>query len=525
MTTLARAEVVMLLATLFNGQQANAQQMPVPKSINDLVTWVRSHNKAPFDRDSAQMPTRTLASLKAIPLAASAAAKFKNVKVNQDRNPWPKAEVGSAVDPITGKNYVVMTNDFRENWDHEFYHVSTNGGKAWTDDSMVGGFDPYTGGAPLTFQSDPGVALDSVGHSVLSAITGNNIFDFTNVYENLDSEIEVAVGYGNGIYTSLLPTVVDFQPCNFSVLASTCAIQLDKPLVTIDNVPGSPNNGTVYVYYTAFCVQFTPCFDGNATIPPFSSAILESHAAGAGLPFGPPNLVSGQFTQEQFSDIVVDSHGVAHAFFDDFSTGVNISMYMSTFNGSSWVANLTPIATFVPIGVASPNWVFRISGTIAPGCGIHGDTAYCAFSSNQVGNGPTESGMSVYLATVNTGTGASTIARVNNDPFNDGKDHIFPWATAIDDHTVYVGWYDDRNDPFNTLAQYFVGKSTDGGKTFPKQLAVNDVPFNPCVGFPGCGFFGDYTQLVSGPDELVHAAWSDTRDGASMQVWSQTISW
>jgi len=320
MTTLARAEVVMLLATLFNGQQANAQQMPVPKSINDLVTWVRSHNKAPFDRDSAQMPTRTLASLKAIPLAASAAAKFKNVKVNQDRNPWPKAEVGSAVDPITGKNYVVMTNDFRENWDHEFYHVSTNGGKAWTDDSMVGGFDPYTGGAPLTFQSDPGVALDSVGHSVLSAITGNNIFDFTNVYENLDSEIEVAVGYGNGIYTSLLPTVVDFQPCNFSVLASTCAIQLDKPLVTIDNVPGSPNNGTVYVYYTAFCVQFTPCFDGNATIPPFSSAILESHAAGAGLPFGPPNLVSGQFTQEQFSDIVVDSHGVAHAFFDDFST-------------------------------------------------------------------------------------------------------------------------------------------------------------------------------------------------------------
>jgi len=175
--------------------------------------------------------------------------------------------------------------------------------------------------------------------------------------------------------------------------------------------------------------------------------------------------------------------------------------------------------------VASPNWVFRISGTIAPGCGIHGDTAYCAFSSNQVGNGPTESGMSVYLATVNTGTGASTIARVNNDPFNDGKDHIFPWATAIDDHTVYVGWYDDRNDPFNTLAQYFVGKSTDGGKTFPKQLAVNDVPFNPCVGFPGCGFFGDYTQLVSGPDELVHAAWSDTRDGASMQVWSQTISW
>ena len=55
--------------------------------------------------------------------------------------------------------------------------------------------------------------------------------------------------------------------------------------------------------------------------------------------------MSGQFTQEQFSDIVIDSHGVAHAFFDDFSTGVNISMYMSTFNGSSWAVNPTPSLT------------------------------------------------------------------------------------------------------------------------------------------------------------------------------------
>ena len=40
-----------------------------------------------------------------------------NIKVNQDRNPWPKAEVGAAVDPTDGGNYVVMTNDFRENFD------------------------------------------------------------------------------------------------------------------------------------------------------------------------------------------------------------------------------------------------------------------------------------------------------------------------------------------------------------------------------------------------------------------------
>jgi len=73
-----------------------------------------------------------------------------------------------------------MENDFRENIDHMFWHVSTNGGKNWTDDSMAAGLDPFTGFAPFNFQSDPGLAFDDKGHSVLSTITGNFIFDFVN---------------------------------------------------------------------------------------------------------------------------------------------------------------------------------------------------------------------------------------------------------------------------------------------------------------------------------------------------------
>jgi hypothetical protein len=179
----------------------------------------------------------------------------------------------------------------------------------------------------------------------------------------------------------------------------------------------------------------------------------------------------------------------------------------------------------LPVGTATVNWGFRITGTIAPGCGISADTAYCAFSSNQVGTGKIESGMSVYLAAVNTQTGSSKISRVNNDIFNNGKDHIFPWATAKADGSVYVGFYDDRDDPFLTKVKYRVAKSTDGGTTFPVQMAVSDTSFNPCVGFPGCSFFGDYTQIAAGPDGVVHAAWSDTRDGVSMQIFGQAITW
>jgi hypothetical protein len=500
--------------------------VPVFKSIDQLVKYVNTHHRAPFDRDAAHLPNGAAAAiLRNAPKATLAtSALHTNVKVNRDRDPWPKAEIGSAVDPVNGSRYIVMTNDFRENWNHMFYHVSTTGGTTFTDDSMVGGFDPVTGGVPLTFQSDPGVALDSVGNNVVSTITGNVIFDFSNGYINLDTEIEVAVG--SSTWTSLLPIVVDYQPCNGSFTTFNCPIQLDKPLITIDNVPGSPNNGTVYLYYTVFCVQPNPCTDGNATIPGFSSAIVESHAPGAGLAFSPPNLVSGIFTQEQFSDLVVDSHGVPHVFFDDFSGNFpTVNMYESTLTGGTWAVNPMPVASFNFLHFATINWGFRSFGTVAPGCGIHRDTAYCAFSANGLVGGPTEAGVSVYVAAVDAVSGSSSVHRVNNDPFNDNKDHFFPWATAKADGSVYVGWYDDRNDHFNTKVQYFVGKSTDGGNTFPTQKAVSDVAFNPCVGFPGCGFFGDYTQLVSGPDGVVHAAWSDTRDGASMQVFSQSITW
>jgi hypothetical protein len=73
----------------------------------------------------------------------------------------------------------------------------------------------------------------------------------------------------------------------------------------------------------------------------------------------------------------------------------------------------------------------------------------------------------------------------------DSKHHFFAWATTTPNGSVYVGWYDDRNDPVSTKVQYFVGKSTDGGKHFPIQKPVSDTAFNPCTGFPGCGFFGD----------------------------------
>ncbi len=532
MSSSLRATIVLALAAVIFSPSANAEKNRAPgkapfKDVPSFVKYVNSHFKAPFDRDSARLPQNAGSFFMKSAAQAISPSAIHNVKINQDRDPWPKAEIAVGVDPMKNTNLVVMSNDFRVNWDQQFYHVSTNGGTKWSDDLMVGGSDPFTGGVPFNFQSDPGVAFDSRGHSVLSAITGNEIFDFNNLYENLDTQIEVTIGQNDGTYTSLLPTIVDTLQCDGNFDADgvfVCPGTLDKPLVSVDNVVGSPNNGTIYVYYTYFCFNSTGCTDGSATIPPFSSVILVAQAPGAGLPFSAPALASGAFTQEQFSDLVVDSHGVPHIFFDDFS-GTSIVMYESTLTGGNWVVNPTPVVTFNTFQTGSQNWFFRLAGTEAPGCGIYVDTAYCAFSANQMNGGAVEGSLSAYVAAVNTQSGSATVARVNNDPFGDSKDHFFPWATTKSDGSVYVGFYDDRQDPNNTLVRYWVAKSTDGGNTFPTQAPVSDFQFNPCVGFPGCGFFGDYTQIATGPDDVVHAAWSDTRDHASMQIWGQAITW
>lgn len=519
-----------LFTLLVLSSEAAHGQPPPFHDLQSYVKWVQKNHKAPFDRDGAALPPGGVQQLaraqaaSARPMMPSAsAAAHRNVKVNQDRNPWPKAEIAAAIDPVSGA-WVVMSNDFRRNFDQMFFHVSTDGGAQWTDETLVGGSDPFTGLVPPTFQSDPGVSFDSSGNSYLSSITGNLIFDGTNGYLNTDTEIDVVQGFADGTYASLLPTPIDVQPCNGTFTGTfTCDMTLDKPFVATDANLNSPKYGTTYLYYTVFCNQPIACKDGHASIPPFSSAIVEAHSSGPNEPFTAPALVSGRLHQTQFSSMVIDAAGTPHVFFDDFSDPAAIHMWQATLHGSTWVVGPAPVVSFIFKGLANLNWGFRDAGAEAPGCGIHKFTAYCAFSANQVGNGRRESTPSVYLASVPLGGQAVTVARVNNDAILGQKHHFFAWATATPSGAVYVGWYDDRRDPFNTRVDYFVGKSTDGGKTFPLQQPVNDYSFNPCTGFPFCGFFGDYTQLVSGADGVVRAAWSDTRDAASMQIWSQVV--
>src|SRR5260221_9108670 len=343
---------------------------PLFKRYVDFVNYVRAHHKAPFMMPatlSLKEGTPPSSKSNKQPSAGSWIRHDTNVKVNQDRNPWAKAGLAAAVDPITGRDYVIMANDFREFVDHQFYHSSINGGVTWHDDAMTDGTDPITFEEHYNFQSDPGVAFDRFGNSFISNVSGNMIFDDVNGYFNTDTEIDVVTGHARGTYTDNLPIRIDFQRCDGLSTEAHCPVSLDKPLITVDNVPGSPHEGSIYVYYTLFC-NAGPCTDGGITFPDWSSAILESHAAGVGQPFSNPELVSGPFAQAQFSDMVIDSHGTPHIFFDDFSTSPAFNIYESTLSDTGWIVNTTPVASFISYGELNKKWNFVTLVSLVPGC-------------------------------------------------------------------------------------------------------------------------------------------------------------
>ena len=261
------------------------------------VAWMHKNHKAPFTASGAVTMQSTAKALgaKAAEAAVTARHVYQNVQVNQDRNPWPKAGTASAVDPSAPNNWVVMSNDFRANQNRVFYHVSSTHGKTWTDDLMAGGADPNIGSLPLSYQSNPAISFDDEGNSSLSALGLNVIVDFTNNYLNLDSEVDQVQGFSHGAYSDVFSTVIDSQGCNGMLTGSfVCNGALNQPQNSTDANSGSPSAGTNYVYYTYFCnLPSGACTDGTATIPSFSSAVLESHSAGPGEAYSAPALVSG----------------------------------------------------------------------------------------------------------------------------------------------------------------------------------------------------------------------------------------
>jgi hypothetical protein len=125
--------------------------------------------------------------------------------------------------------------------------------------------------------------------------------------------------------------------------------------------------------------------------------------------------------------------------------------------------------------------------------------AYCERSNDDVFVAHSADGGEVWEAPVKV-----------NDDGNSSVSNVFPWMARDCRGTLHVAWIDDRGGG----VEAWYSNSSDGGRTWTKNIPVTDVAPTPWAGRQG-----DYTTLVITPSGEVGYAWADTRRGGELDVY------
>src|SRR5438477_1136384 len=142
------------------------------------------------------------------------------------------------------------------------------------------------------------------------------------------------------------------------------------------------------------------------------------------------------------------------------------------------------------------------------GIGLCGQT----FIAVDRSGGPTNNNLYVVASVLPTGAGNGTDVmfarstdggqtfsvphRINDDPINQNKWHIFGTPSVAPNGRIDVVWLDSRNAANNIDMQLFYTYSTDGGVTWAANIPVSDS-FDPQAGYPNNQKIGDYITIVS----------------------------
>ena len=102
----------------------------------------------------------------------------------------------------------------------------------------------------------------------------------------------------------------------------------------------------------------------------------------------------------------------------------------------------------------------------------------------------------MFARSTNDGQTFSAPQRINDDPINHNKWHIFGTPSVAPNGRIDIVWLDSRNAANNIDMQLFYSYSTDGGVTWAPNIAVSNS-FSPQAGYPSNNKIGDYITIVS----------------------------
>ena len=253
----------------------------------------------------------------------------------------------------------------------------------------------------------------------------------------------------------------------------------DKEWFTIDTNVGSMGHGFVYQFWTGFFAcdvgEFDRSTDSGASwmvpinIPnsPDTGAMdVDTNGnlflAGGGSPFWCVRSSNAQIGNQTPSF--------------DRVTQVNLGgdLIQGGVNGIGLCGQ-----TFIAVdrsGTATNNNIYVVASVLPTGAGNGTDV--------------------MFSRSTDGGQTFSVPHRINDDPINHNKWHIFGTPSVAPNGRIDVVWLDSRNASNNTDMQLFYAYSTDGGVTWAANIPVSNS-FSPQAGYPNNQKIGDYITVVS----------------------------
>lgn len=488
--------------------------------------------------------------------------------VNQDTAAAPQNETAITVDPNNPMRIVAGANDYvTRTWScsisgtpcsalgdgYSGTYFSNDGGQHWccvaTDPQHLGtlipGVERLTGGI-YDAGGDPAVAFDSRG----------NVYYAGLGFDRTSPPSTVAVNRGTFDKAGAL----SWGPPTFINQTTSPSTLNDKEWIAVDANAASPFRDRVYVTWTRFLFQ---AHTGAYVQSPISFV----YSTDGGKTFSSPKLISGNVLYGQGSHPTVGPDGTLYVFWNGatrLATRDSIWMVKSGDGGVTWSkpVAVSQVADIIPVADTE----FRVNsyptGAIAPD-----GTAYAAWSSllsDQGGlcPGATNTGCHaavLYSKSTDGGTTWTTPVQAFNPGFTrtavgypvaqpDGTtlnapaarpaDTLFPAIAISPAGKVVVSAYislvvspwqtcaSGPAPPVGRITCDTLGNYIDNARLFyiltdlgtgSWQFVGSQSPINTRYGFGG-GFFGDYTDMAVGSDDVFHPLWTDSNDVQSV-VW------
>lgn len=457
------------------------------------------------------------------PASAKSDGGGDNVQMNDDTYPpMPQNETAVAYNVTSPEIAVAAANDYVSGG--VVVMRTSDSGKHWASTRIS---PQFRGTGDFCSGGDPGVAYSRRdGAFYISQLCFFRALPFSEVqvYKSVDDGKTWTPGRQAARAAS-----------NFDYSTGTVddSIFNDKELIAVDNNPGSPHYGRIYVTYTKFHIQpngfsdYCPLQLSYTDSIPTQNPQLSTWSHTAIQPDNPGGDGTGS-SANQFSDPVVETNGTLDVGFVSENCNNSFDPHLlfqkSTDGGQSFLPSAVQIdkagqyADFQDAGLDDtlPPTNFRAPNT--PSLAYSPTTGKLLFVYQNNVNRPVSQADISYQTSGDGGlhwSDAHFLSTAAGQPAP--NDQFFPWAAADESGHFYVIWFDRRLDPANVRINTWQAVSLNDAASF-SSAKISSQDWDPNQGFFTSGaFIGDYNGLAASTG-AVYAVWTDGRDSAIGQT-------